>query len=70
MWVCLDGPPRRSDTYVLEHRGDQWFTYYGERGARLHEQSFPSESDALRALLAMVRADVELEPRMRQPRPK
>lgn len=69
MWVCLDGPPNRSDVYVLESRGDQWCIYYGERGARLHEQEFPTESDALRALLAMIRADVELEPRMRNPTP-
>ncbi len=43
-----------SDTYVLEHRSDDWLLYYTERGNRFEEQQFVTEDEACRAMLAKV----------------
>ena len=51
--VSFDGPGL-GDNYSIEHRGAGWVVYYSERGERRDEQTFPSESTALRYMLGWI----------------
>lgn len=51
--VCFDGPGL-GDCYSIEHRAEGWVVYYSERGTKSAEQSFASESLALRYLLGWI----------------
>ena len=51
--VSFDGPGI-GECYAIEHGPEGWAVYYSERGSRVDERAFESESDALRYLLGWI----------------
>lgn len=51
--VCWDGPGI-GECYSVEHSRTGWSVYYSERGHRMDERSFDTESDALRYVLGWI----------------
>jgi hypothetical protein len=51
--VCWDGPGI-GECYAVEHGPAGWSVYYSERGDRVDERSFDTESDALRYALGWI----------------
>lgn len=54
-WALDD--PHADEAYVLLRDGDAWAVFYSERGERIDEQRFPSESLAADHLFNVVMAD-------------
>ena len=54
--VDLDSP-YPSEAYSLQRRGDEWVTFYAERGYENALEVFATEADACRRLLDIVLDD-------------